>query len=125
MALITGSWWAVTLLGVMSVCAVVMTVTVCLAVRDLRRTMRHVNTMLPDCDKAVQDTRHTLAHIRRLLVRGDHAAHEVERVIHRACDAASAIIERVVFLKERAEDVLAGRFGNGARSGSRPRYHQR
>jgi len=121
MALTPESWWVVILLGVMSVGVLVMTVTVWLAARDLRRTVRQASRMLPDCDKAVQEARRTLMSIRQLLARTDHATRQVEGVIRKACDTASEVIGRVVFLKDKAEDFLAGRFGNGARSGPRQR----
>ena len=124
MALMPESWWVVILLGVMSVGVLVMTVTVLLAARDLRRTVRQASRMLPDCDKAVQEARRTLMSIRQLLARADHATRQVEGVIHKACDTASEVIGRVVFLKDKAEDFLAGRFGNGARSGPRQRYRR-
>jgi hypothetical protein len=58
-----------------------------------------------------------------LLARGDHATRRVEVVLHRACDAASEVIESLVHLKGRAQHLFMGRSGNGARV--EPRSHHR
>ena len=118
------SWWIALFLTVLGVCAITMTLAVVIAVHELRRTMGQLRARLPQCDQALAEARRTLAHLRRLLARSDHATRHVEGVIHKACDVAAGIIDRVVFLKEQAEGVWAARFGNGTRVGPRSRDHR-
>ena len=118
------AWWIAVFLSVLGVCAMIITLAVVIAVSDLRRTMRQVRTRLPHYDRALAEAHRTLTHLRRVLARTDHATRHVEGVVRKACGAAAEIIDRVVFLKEQAEDLWVRRFGNGTRAGPRSRFHR-
>ena len=114
-----GEFLVMTFLVVVSACALVMTVTIVIAAKDLRRTMRRMNTLLTQCDHTIQDARRTLGKAHEVVARTNQAARHIEGVIHKACEAASEAIERVTVFKERTEEWWTERFGNGARSGPR------
>lgn len=114
-----GEFLVMTFLVVVSVCAVVMTVTVVIAAKDLRQTMQRLNALLTQCDHTVHDARRTLGQVHELVARTNQAARHVEGLIHKACEATSDAIERVAVFKERTEEWWTERFGNGARSGPR------
>ena len=96
-------------LGLISGCAVAMTVTMVWTARDLRRTLRRVNTILPTAEKALRDVHQALDHVRRLLTRADRATRHVETVVHQVCDTAEHTVHKWL--------------GNGA--GADPRRHHR
>ena len=115
----------VALLGVISVCAVAMTCAIVLASRDLHRTLRHFNRMLPHCDDAVREAHQTLTQARKLLGSAYTATHLIETVAQTTVDAVSKAMKEFARFKARTHEVLAHQFGfgNGARSG--PRRHVR
>ena len=102
----------VLLLGVISVCLMVMTITLVVTARDVRRTLRRVNEMLTET--------------RQMLARTQRITGHVEEIVRKGREAAVAIIAPVLALKDRAKTFFEERFGsglgNGARSGPR-RHH--
>ena len=111
------------LLGVITASLCFMTVTLFVTARVLRTTLRRVDVILPEAEQALREARYSLRQARRLLAKGDRAAQHVESVVHRACDAAAAALERIVQLKGSVEHFVMGRLGNGA--GAEPRHHHR
>ena len=65
----------------------------------------------------------TLRELQQLLARWNAVTRRVEAVVGSACDAASATLEGLSRWKARAEHLVTGRFGNGARA--EPRRHGR
>lgn len=110
-------------LGVISVCLLVNTVTLLLTALQFRRTLHRVNAILPDAARAIREGHRSLRRVRRLLVRVDRAARPIEAVIRRAGELAAETIERVGLFRDRAEHALLGRLGNGA--GAEPRRYHR
>jgi hypothetical protein len=111
----------VVLLGIISLSAVVTALGVVIAARDLRRTLRRVNRMLPACEEAIREVHQTFEVAHKILTRTQHAASHVETTIERACVSAMGLIERMVSWPSRARVFLKDQFGNGARSGPRQR----
>lgn len=112
------SWLPTVLLGVISACVVVMTGILVMTAGDLRRLLRHVDALLPDCAQALREARRTLGTTRRLATRATHLARSVEGVVRQACQAATDTISDVLDLRAQARRFLA-RWNNGARSGPR------
>ena len=109
----------VLLLGVISLCLIVMTITVVRLTCDVRRTLRRVNLMLPEARRSLQ-------HMRRLLARTNRATQQVEAVIHAACDTASGALAQVGLWKDRAQAAVSRYIGNGGHAaGAVPRRHHR
>ena len=106
------------LVGIGLVLAVI-AVTLVVVAMDLRRTLRGVDALLPDCHRAVQEARRVLSHAQA-------ASHHLAGVIVKACNVAALTIDQVGMLKDRAETFLSERLGigNGARAGSL-RHHRR
>jgi hypothetical protein len=105
------------LLGVASACLLTATIALSIAVAELRRTLRGVNRMLPEARVACRE-------LHRLLGRANRTTGHVEAVVHRACEAASAGLDRLLRFGGGAEHVLMKRIGNGAGAGPR-RHHRR
>lgn len=110
-------------LVVISGCAVAMTVTMVWTTRDIRRTLRRVNTVLPSADRALREVHRALDHVRRMLMRADQASRRVETIVQQACDTAEDTVQRFSALKDRAEHSLGKWLGNG--TGAEPRRHHR
>lgn len=108
---------------VISACAVTMTVTMVWTTRDVRRTLRRVNTVLPSADRALREVHRALDHVRRMLMRADQASRRVESVVQQACDTAQDAVQRFSALKEQARHSLGKWLGNEA--GADPRRHHR
>ena len=104
-------------------CLIAIALTIMWTAAELRRTLRRINTVLPEADQALRATRRSLERANRLLVKADRATTHVETVIHQVCDAASDSVDRFTRFKQRAQALWAGRFGNGAGAG--PRRHHR
>jgi len=97
---------------------VVMTAILVMTAGDLRRLLRHVDAMLPDCAQALREARRTLGTTRRLVLRATHLARSVEGVVKQACQAAAETISDVLDLRAQARRFL-GKWNNGARPGPR------
>ncbi len=118
------SFLVVLLLGLNSLCAIVMTTFLWSTTQDLRRTLKRINTVLPHGNQVFLEARRTLGEARQLLARTNKATHQVEEVIHRTRDAVLEIFDQWAAFRGRAQAFLAERFGNGARSGSRRQYRR-
>ena len=114
------SSFALFLLSVIAVCAVVMTVTVVMTAREARRTFRRINILLPSC-------RQTLRQARRFLASANDVASQVELVVSAVSAAAAHAVNQFVEVKHRVARWLH-RFpngnGTGAGSGARPFRHR-
>ena len=104
------------LLGMTSVCLLVATAALIVAVAELRGTLRRVNRVLPEA-------RATFRELHHLLGRANSASRHIEAVVHHACEAASDALDRVSHFGGDAERFFTKRFGNGAGAG--PRRHHR
>ena len=120
-----GDAWVLvaSLLGVISVCAVVMTAACLVMAGDLHRTLKRLDGILPSCDQALREVHRTLRESRKLLAKVSGAAHLVDSLVHGTYDVAAGVAREWTLLKRRAKHVLEHRFGlgNGTRVG--PRRH--
>ena len=94
-------------LGVLCVCAVIVTATMLLIAVDLRRTLRQANR--------------TLARLQRILVHATHASRRIDAVVEQACAAASGALHRLSGVRERVVNMLQRHAGNGSGLGPRRR----
>ena len=118
--MVVESSFALFLLSVIAVCAVVMTVTVVMTARDARRTFRRINTLLPTC-------RQTLRQARRFLASANHVASQAELVVSAVSAAAAHAVNRFIAVKDRVERWLhqaPNGNGTGTGSGARPFRHR-
>ena len=113
----------VVLLGLITICMVALTTVLSMTARDVRRTLRRINAMLPRCDEAIRDFHHAMGQAHQVLRQATQITKYVEAVVSKTCTAALEVIEPVLTWKGRAEAFFIERFGNGARSG--PRRHDR
>ena len=113
----------VVLLGLISACMVAITTVFTITARDVRRTLRRVNMMLPRCDEAIRDFHHAMGQAHQVLRQATQITRHVDAVVSKVCTAALDVIEPVLHWKGRAHAFFAERFGNGARAG--PRRHDR
>ena len=111
------------LLGLLVVCACVLTGTVVVTARQLRGTLRRLNTVLPAAEQALQEAHRSLRQVHRLLATANGAVERVDAVTHRAIDAATGAAEWVAQWKRRAQRLFSEHAGNGA--GADPRSHRR
>lgn len=95
-------------------CAITMTATLLATATELRRTLRRLNSMLPQCEAALRQAN-------ALLTRTNHATRDIERLIRQATDAARGWIQQAVDLKRRAHAFMTERLWNGHRAGAEPR----
>ena len=100
------------LLGFMILCLMVMTVTLVMTARDVRRTLQRANETLTD--------------IRQVLARTQRITRQVDAVVQKGCAVALQVIDPVLALTERAQTFLEARFGSGVGTGARsgPRRHR-
>ena len=108
-------------LGVLSVCACVLTGVAIVTARRMRRTMERIDDTLPSCKLAMHQARQTLKETHQLLVQTQATANRVTAVVDAACEVASATMNELVGFKKRTAVLLSGFRGNGARGG--PRRH--
>jgi len=107
----TESAFALFLLSVIAVCAVVMTATMVMTARQARRTFRRINALLPSC-------RQTVRQARRVLASADHVVSQAEMVISAVSAAAAHTMNQFVEAKHRLERWLSSFNGNGTGAGS-------
>jgi hypothetical protein len=112
------------LLSVVTGCGVALTVVMAITAGQLMRTLRRIVAVLPEAQDTLREARQCLQQARRLLTHGEQATRHVEAVVHHACAATSDVIDGLVRLKDTAEHLLAGRFGNGARAEPRRRHRR-
>ena len=120
MWMVLESSFALFLLSVIAVCAVVMTVTVVMTAREARRIFRRINTLLPTC-------RQTLRQAQRVLASANHVASQADLVISAVSAAAAHAMNQFVEVKHRVERWLhhtTNGNGTGAGSGARPFRHR-
>ena len=120
MWMVVESSFALFLLSVITVCAIVMTGTVVITARDARRTFRRINTLLPSC-------RHTLAQARKLLASVHHTASQAELVVSAVSAAAAHAMHQFIDVQHCVERWLHRSThdnGTGAGSGARPFRHR-
>ena len=105
-------------LGLMSLCAFVVATVLVVTARDVRRTLRRIQTILPDCQGAVHE-----AH--QLLKRANQASRHVESVVQAVSDTTTQAMEQFALLRKKAKHLfgLTHHNGNGARGG--PRHQHR
>ncbi len=115
----------VLLCGIMSVCAMILTAVVCLTARDVRRTLRRVNALLPTCDQTLREIHRAVGEAHRVLVRSNRITRSIEEVAHLATQATLNVIEPIMSWKTRLESLFAGQGGNGHGARSGPRRHAR
>ncbi len=118
------AWWLVAgLLGVISVCAIVMTAAFLVMAADLHRTLKRLDGMLPTCDQALREVNRTLRESRRLLTKASGTVHLMDSLVHGTYDVAAGVVREWAQLKRRTKHFLEHRFGlgNGTRVG--PRRH--
>ncbi len=116
----TESAFALFLLSVIAVCAVVMTATMVVTARQARRTFRRMNALLPHC-------RQTVRQARRLLARADHVVSQTEMVVSAVSAAAAHTMNRFIEAKRRLERWLhlaTNGNGSGAGGGARSFRHR-
>ena len=113
----------VVLLGFISICTVAVTMVLAITARDVRRTLRRVNAMLPRCDEAIRDFHHAMSQAHQVLRHATQITRHIDAVVSKACTAALDVLEPVLTWKDRTQAFIAEQFGNGARSG--PRRHDR
>lgn len=115
--------WVVPLgVGVMSICAVMLTVTMMRALAEFQRTARHVNHLLPSWQRVTHELLEALQHSEQILARADRATREIELVACRIREGAEHVTEHLLAWKQRTQSIFTAYFGNGhheARSGSR------
>ena len=111
------------LLGLLVVCACVLTGTVVVTARQLRGTLRRLNTVLPAAEQALQEAHRSLRQIHRLLATVNGAVERLDTITHHAVDAATGAAEWLVQWKRRAQHLFSEHKGNGA--GAEPRSHRR
>jgi len=107
------------LLGVMSVCLVVISITMVATARELRRLLRRLNRMLPGVDRAFLELFRSLRHVRRFLAAAARASDRVEAVVQEAAGVVSGTLDQLSHWKHRAERAIKSYTGNGAGAGSR------
>lgn len=112
---------AVILLGVITAGFIALVIIVQSTARDLRRTLRRVNEMLPQAGRTLHEARGAFHQARQLIARTNHAAKDVEAVVRETCDTMLDALNRIALWRERAQGFLKEHFGNGA--GADPRRH--
>ena len=114
----------VMLLAVISLSLAVMAFTMVITAGHARRVLRKIEAVLPSCDQTLREMHGVLRQTRQLVGRGNTAARRVEGVIQKTCGIAEDLMDRVIRLKDRAEEVVGAYFGNGAKAELR-RHHRR
>jgi hypothetical protein len=95
------------LLGVLSACAVVLTVTALVAAWRAQRTLRRLEAFLPTCELAMR--------------RFGSVLERVSSAADAACGVATGVREGMSWLKAKTAAFLWGHQGNGAGGGPRRR----
>ncbi len=109
-------WWIAAAAGVVSVCLLVMTATLWVTARDVRRTMRRAGAVLSRCDRIAREVQH-------FVVRTDQAVRQLDGVMHRASEAAAGVMDQVESWQEAAQTWWTHSFGSRVRPGPRRNGH--
>lgn len=107
-------WLAVFLLGIISLCTVLMTAFLLSASKELRR-------IVPQCNQTFQEARRTLGLAHQLLARADKTAQQVEEVVDMGCHTASGILHQVAVIHGKARAFFRRQMGNGVKTVSQRR----
>lgn len=108
--------WMAVAAGIVSACMVVMTVLCVMMAQDIRRAMRRATTAFARCDRMIRETQRLVGH-------ADQTARQIEGIVHRACQTASGVMDRVESWPEAAQTWWVRSFGTRARSGPRRNGH--
>ena len=106
-------------LFLITACLVSLTITVILTAVEVRRTLRRVNAILPEAERALQEAHQAFRHSRRVLAGAARTTQYVETVAQQLCEAITDALNRITFLRNRAAAWITGHLGNGA--GEEPR----
>lgn len=112
------------LLGLVSVCLLVITVTGVVVAYEVHQTFRHLNRLLPTADQALREAHQAFRQGGRLLRRASEATEQAEAFVQQAYHAASRTLGRVVRLPGQAQRWLSRWMGNGAGAESRLRHRR-
>jgi hypothetical protein len=115
----------VVLLGVLTVAVIGLTTVAVVATLELRRMVRGLETLLPQCRGAASDLRKVMRQTQQLLNRGGRAAGHVESVVERACSAAEEAMDRWTSWRSNVQEWFRGQGRNGAGSGGSRRQSRR
>lgn len=118
------SGWLPIALGVVSACAVVITVAMVIVARDVRRALAHLNAILPECRRALGQMDRSLSAARRILAAVERGTRQAEAVVARVADTAGGAIDRLAAWKDDAAAFFTGRVRNGVRSEPHRRYRR-
>lgn len=117
-------------LVIIALCALAVAWSVVMTTFEWRCTLRRVNVMLPDAERAIKEAKLSLTHVRRVIARTDHVSKQVEGVALKACETISSVVEQMAALKLQAEHSVGRWFGTnghgtgvGTRSQRRSRNH--
>ena len=115
---------ALLLLGVISGCVVVVTVTLVLIAMRLDRTLTRVDRILPECTHTVKDARRVLLQVRQLLSHTSAAAQHVEAMVGAARETVQDTLEQLHAVERHTKHLIAHYFGNGTRGEPRRRVRR-
>lgn len=112
----------VLLLASISLCGVILTVTIVRTTGELRRTLSRFNELHPTLSA-------TLQHTRRLVASTEAVTRQVEALVMKGSGAASEMLDEFLEVKHRVESFMHTHLnGNGhqkARRGARRRVRRR
>ncbi len=106
-------------LAILSICAVVGTIALCLTVADLRRMLNRMNRFFSHGEAAGREAQRALSTSRQFLERANGTAAHVRRVIERSCEMAEEALEEVDLFRKKTHAFWTRYLGNGTRP--RPR----
>lgn len=82
-------------LGAMTGCLVIIAGMLVVVALAIRRTLQHLNVLLPQCDRTLREAGKTLTQARQILSRTDGATRQVAAVVDSTCRATSAFVHQV------------------------------
>lgn len=111
------------LFGLLTACAIVITVALLSVIADTKRFLQQVNVLLPGADRTLREANRSLGHARRILLRADDAARLMGSMVVRTCAIWSGALEQVAELRDKAARLFTSglRNGNGVRAEPRLR----
>ncbi|MDP3723587.1 MAG: hypothetical protein Q8R91_08845 [Candidatus Omnitrophota bacterium] len=112
------------LLGLVSVCFLIITVTGVVVAYEVRQTLRRINRLLPAADQALREAHQAFRQGGRLLLRASEATEQAEAFVRQTYDTASKTLGQVVRLPRQAQRWLSRWMGNGAGAESRLRHRR-
>lgn len=115
---------AVSFLGVISGCLLVMAVTMVLMAVAFCRALRKLEAKLHDADDALRHARSSLRHVDRFFSRADRVSRHAETALDQVWATALEAWAHLGRLGEHVKALWGHHVGNGARAESRP-HHRR